>query len=164
LREKKRGFLSLGSNLGDRKENLRRAMAALAEIKEIEVKRVSKAYETAPMGVTEQPDFLNLVAEIETELSARELLAAAKGIEKRLGRQEIVRWGPRTIDIDILLLGEENIEEEGLHLPHPAMKARAFVMVPLAEIAPELRLDGEKAETIAARLIKEQTVRAAFQL
>jgi 2-amino-4-hydroxy-6-hydroxymethyldihydropteridine diphosphokinase len=154
--EKRKGFLSLGSNLGDRRENLKKAIAALGE--RVKIIRASRIYETAPVGLTEQSDFLNLVMEIETDLPARELLQAVKAIEQTLGRQAGPRWGPRVIDIDILLLGEENIVEEGLKIPHPHMTERAFVMVPLAELAPNLLLGGETATAIAARLAKEQRI------
>jgi 2-amino-4-hydroxy-6-hydroxymethyldihydropteridine diphosphokinase len=154
--KKRKAYLALGSNLGNRQENLKKAIAALGE--RVKIIRVSRVYETAPMGLTEQPDFLNLVVEIETDLPARELLQEAKAIEQILGRQEGPRWGPRVIDIDILLLGEENISEPGLKIPHPRMTERAFVMVPLAELAPELAIGRETAIAIAARLAKEQTI------
>lgn len=159
-----RGFLGLGTNLGDRKDNLRRALAALKSCAKIEVVRVSQVYETAPQGVLDQPDFLNLVVEIATELSPRELLTTIKAIELQLGRTPGPRWGPRLIDIDILLLGDERIAEEGLTLPHPHLLERAFVMAPLAELAPELILQGERADAIAARLAKEQKIGANFRL
>jgi len=160
----KRGFLSLGSNLGDRMENMKKAIAALSDYAEIEVKRVSRVYEAAPMGKTNQPNFLNLALEIETRLSARQLLRVVKEIEKRLGRAEGPRWGPRIIDIDILLLGEERVKEEDLCIPHSRLLERAFFMVPLAELEPNLILGGERASRIAARLAKEQKVNAAFSL
>ncbi len=156
--EGKRGFLSLGSNLGDREDNLERVLAALRAAPGIEVRRVSRTYETGPVGKTDQPDFLNLVVEIETTLSPRELLAAVKKIEKTMGRAAGERWGPRLIDIDILLLGEERIEEADLRLPHPEMLKRAFVMIPLAELEPALLLANERADCIAAKLAKEQKV------
>ena len=159
-----RGFLGLGTNLGDRKDNLRRTLAALKSCAKIEVVRVSQVYETAPQGVLDQPDFLNLVVEIATELSPRELLTTIKAIELQLGRTPGPRWGPRLIDIDILLLGDERIAEEGLTLPHPHLLERAFVMAPLAELAPELILQGERADAIAARLAKEQKIGANFRL
>ena len=153
---KRTGYLSLGSNLGDRQGKLKKAIAALSE--RVKIIRVSRIYETAPMGLTEQPDFLNPVVEIETDLPAKELLQDAKAIEQILGRQAGPRWGPRAIDIDILLLGEENISEPGLKIPHPHMTERAFVMVPLAELAPELVVGRETAMAIATRLAKEQKI------
>lgn len=159
-----RGFLSLGSNLGDRRGNLRAAVGALRRTPGVRVTRVSSVYETAPQGVTDQPDFLNLVVAIETTLAARELLAAVKEIETRLGRTAGRRWGPRVVDIDILLLGDDHIREDGLTVPHPRMLERAFVMAPLAELEPGLDLGGERADAIAARLRKEQRINGHFPL
>jgi len=162
MTEQRTAYLSLGSNLGDRRENLKNALAALAE--RVNIIKASRVYETAPVGMTEQPDFYNLVIAIETDLPARELLGAVKAIEQNLGRQAGPRWGPRVIDIDILLLGEENIVEEGLHLPHPRMAERAFVMAPLAELAPDLPIGKETAAVLAARLAKEQKISAGFSI
>ncbi|NIM06577.1 MAG: 2-amino-4-hydroxy-6-hydroxymethyldihydropteridine diphosphokinase [Armatimonadetes bacterium] len=161
---KRCGYLSLGSNQGKRRENLRKAVTALGKSGRIEVKRISQVYETAPIGEIAQADFLNLVAEIETQLSARELLAETRQIEKEAGRAEGPRWGPRVIDIDILLLGAERVKDEDLTIPHPRMLERAFVMVPLAELEPELILENERAEMIAARLAKEQKIGAGIPL
>ena len=161
----RRGFLSLGSNLRDRRENLRRALAALGEHEAIKLGRISGVYETAPVGVTEQPDFLNLVAEIETALSGRELLGAVKEIERNLGRSAGPRWGARKIDIDILLLEEENIVTEELQIPHASMLERAFVMAPLAELEPDMKTpSGETVAEAAARLGREQRVHANLHL
>jgi 2-amino-4-hydroxy-6-hydroxymethyldihydropteridine diphosphokinase len=161
---RRRGFLSLGSNLGERRENLRRAITALEECGRIEVRRVSRVYETAPIGVTHQPDFFNLAAEIETDLTARELLVRLKDIERDLGREPGLRWGARLIDIDILLLGEEEITEADLTIPHPRMLERAFVMAPLAELQPGLLFGEERADEIAARLAMEQGIGGDFPL
>ena len=161
---KRRGFLGLGTNVGKRRENLRRALAELAKCGKIEVSRISSVYQSAPWGVTEQPDFLNLVVEIETELAARELLEIVKEIERQMGRQAGPRWGPRLIDIDILLLGEEQVTEADLVVPHPRLLERAFVLVPLAELAPELMVGGERAAEVAARLAKEQRIDGALPI
>jgi 2-amino-4-hydroxy-6-hydroxymethyldihydropteridine diphosphokinase len=126
-------FLSLGSNVGDREANLRAAIQRLA------VLRVSPTYETEPLDYTDQAWFLNLVVEIETELSPHELLAKTSGIEHELGRVRDIPNGPRTIDIDILLYGDEVIEETDLQIPHPRMAERRFVLAPLADLAPDLR-------------------------
>lgn len=163
-RRKKRGFLGLGANLGDRAQTLKMAVAALQNSGKIELKRVSHAYETAPIGPQDQPAFLNLVAEIETALSAEELFRVVKEIERGLGRKARIRWGPREIDIDILLLDEEEIQTEALTIPHPQMHERAFVMVPLAELEPNLTVKGEPARKIAARLAREQTIGEKFSL
>ena len=130
-----RVHLSLGSNVGDRITNLRTALQALNETGRIRVTKVSNAYETAPVGYTDQPAFVNLAAEIETALEPLELLNAAKDIERGLGRTPTVRWGPREIDIDLILWGSRIVETESLVLPHKEFRKRAFVLVPLAEIA-----------------------------
>ncbi|HUO34534.1 MAG TPA: 2-amino-4-hydroxy-6-hydroxymethyldihydropteridine diphosphokinase [Candidatus Acidoferrum sp.] len=134
----KRIFLSLGSNIGDRAENLARAVAMLEE-HSIRVVRESCVYETEPVEVREQAWFLNSAIEVETELSARELMQTLLEIERSMGRERRVPKGPRVIDMDILLYGDEVIREEGLQIPHPRMTDRRFVLVPLAEIAAELR-------------------------
>jgi 2-amino-4-hydroxy-6-hydroxymethyldihydropteridine diphosphokinase len=160
-------YLALGSNLGDRERYLREALARLPRAPGVNSLRASRVYETEPMGVTDQPRFLNLVVEIEIEdnVTARELLRLAKAIESALGRTQRERWGPREIDIDVLLVGEERIEEEGFTLPHPRMWERAFVMVPLAELTPDLKApNGETAAELAERLGKEQGVYAKLQL
>jgi 2-amino-4-hydroxy-6-hydroxymethyldihydropteridine diphosphokinase len=130
-----RAFVGLGSNVGDRLENLRRAVAELRS--DVEVVRTSSAYDTDPVGPP-QPNFLNAVVEVRTSLGARELLAVLKSIEQRIGRVGGERWGPREIDLDLLLYGSDEIDEPDLQVPHPEIWERAFVLVPLAEIAPEL--------------------------
>ena len=129
-------YLSLGSNLGDRAKNLRECIRRLGEMGE--VRRVSSFYETEPMEVREQPWFLNCVVELETLLSPQELLAGIRNIEAQLGRERLVEKGPRTIDIDILLLDDVVIDTPDIKIPHPAMQERRFVLAPLAEIAPEI--------------------------
>ena len=130
-------YLSLGSNLGDRVGNLRACISRLALVGE--VCKVSSLYETEPMELREQPWFVNCVVELETQVSPGELLAAIQRIEAELGRTRKVPKGPRTIDIDILLLDAIVVEEKSLQVPHPAMHERRFVLKPLAEIAPEIR-------------------------
>jgi 2-amino-4-hydroxy-6-hydroxymethyldihydropteridine diphosphokinase len=131
-------YLSLGSNVGDRKENLRAAIAALADAG-VHVLRVSLFYETEPVDFLEQPWFLNCVVEGETEVPAQTLLRELRRIEAKMGSQRLVAKGPRLIDMDILLYGEEAIDTQELQVPHPRMTQRRFVLAPLAEIAPELR-------------------------
>ena len=131
-------FLGLGSNLGDREENLRGALVWIAALPGTEVVRVSRFRETAPWGVTEQRAFLNAVTEIRTELDPEALLRVVKAIEVEMGRVRTYRWGPRLIDIDILLYGEVRLETPELTLPHPQILERPFVREPLAEIAPEI--------------------------
>ena len=142
-------YLGLGSNVGDRKANLMAAADALGAL------RMSSVYETAPQGeVRDQPDFLNAVVEIETELAPEELLARCKQIESELGRQEGgVRHGPRPIDIDILLLGDVEYESERLRIPHRDLEARRFVLEPLRELAPE-RVDEAKLAAVGDQRVQ----------
>ena len=139
-------YLSLGSNLGDREGYLRAALGRLTTLDRVSVTRVSSVYETAPVGLTNQPPFLNLVLELRTSLTPRELLSACQEMENALGRTRDRRWGPRTVDLDILIYGDLTCAEGDLQLPHPRMLDRQFVLVPLAEIAPALLLaDGHPA-------------------
>lgn len=131
-------YLSLGSNVGTRRENLHAAIAALAGAG-VTVRRVSSFYETEPVDYLDQAWFLNCVIEGETKLSAVELLRALRAIELGMGSKKLIAKGPRVIDIDILTYGEETIDLPELQVPHPRMKQRRFVLVPLAEIAPALR-------------------------
>ena len=131
-------YLSLGSNLGDRKSNLLRALQLLVS-SEITVSRVSAVYETEPRDVAAQPWFLNIVAECATPLFPVQLLARLQKIEKELGRKRIMEKGPRTIDIDILLYGNFILNTPNLQIPHPRLAERRFVLDPLAELAPGLR-------------------------
>ncbi len=129
-------YLGLGSNLGDRDNNLKMALALLSE--RLGIVKVSSIYDTAPVGKVNQPRFLNLACEVHTRLAPAGLLSSVKGIENRLGRMG--RTGePRTIDIDILLYGDQVLNTPELVIPHPRMEERAFVLVPLAEIAPDVK-------------------------
>jgi 2-amino-4-hydroxy-6-hydroxymethyldihydropteridine diphosphokinase len=137
-------FVGIGSNLGDREATIRRALALLEELGTV---RVSSIRETDPVGITDQPRFLNAVAELETNLTARQLLDRLLAIELELGRDRAggVRWGPRAIDLDLLLYGDQTIEEPGLTVPHPRLAERDFVLEPLHELDPELALpDGRR--------------------
>jgi len=130
-----KAFIGLGANLGDRDATIRAALAALSEEDGIEVVAVSTLRETEPVGVSPQPLFLNGAAEIETTLSARELLDRLLATEQRFGRVRIAgEHGPRTLDLDLLLYGDEQIDEAGLTVPHPRLHERAFVLEPLAEL------------------------------
>lgn len=129
-------YLGLGSNLGQREANLRQAAQRLRE--SVRLLRSSSIYETAPWGYTDQPDFLNCVLEAETDLPPLQLLAVAKNLEDAIGREPSVRYGPRSIDVDILLYSDRITDLPDLQIPHPRMAQRAFVLVPLAELAPEL--------------------------
>ena len=134
----KTAYLSLGSNMGDRKQHLDTALAKLAA-PDLRVTRVSSIYETEPVGLTAQRWFLNLAAEIETDLFPMQLLSRVNKIERELGRVRTVRNGPRTLDIDILLYGKAVVRTVKLEIPHPRMAERRFVLAPLAELAPDLR-------------------------
>ena len=124
-----------GSNIGDRKQQLLKAIDLIGNIKGIKVTKQSSIYETAPIGYTDQPNFLNLCLEIETELSPQQLLKHCLDIEQQLHRVREIRWGPRTLDIDILLYSDNIIETDNLSIPHPRMQERAFVLIPLNDIA-----------------------------
>ena len=140
-----RAYIGLGGNLGDPAAAMAAALQALDAESGIRVVAVSSLYRTPPWGVTDQPDFLNAVAALDTRLSPAALLQACLDAERALKRVRDVRWGPRTIDLDILLYDDERIDEQGLQVPHPRMAARAFVMVPLAEIAPRAIVDTKTA-------------------
>jgi 2-amino-4-hydroxy-6-hydroxymethyldihydropteridine diphosphokinase len=137
-----RAYLGLGSNLGDRLENLRRAVTMLAEGPRTSVVRSSRVYETEPVGGPHQPPYLNAVVEVATELEPRDLLDACARIEDELGRVRTVRWGPRPIDVDILTYDRRTIDRPDLVVPHPRMHERGFVLVPLAELDEDPMLPG----------------------
>lgn len=131
-------YLGLGSNVGDRCRHLHEAVLLLQRHYDIEIEDTSSIYETDPVGYTEQDKFLNLVIKISTNLKPHELLQIMQNIERHLGRTREIHWGPRTIDLDILLYNQENIETESLVVPHPRMFERAFVLIPLLEAYDEL--------------------------
>jgi len=133
-------YLALGSNLGDRKRYLDQAIQYMPP--SVRVIRSSSIYETEPWGYEKQPAFLNQVIEVQTTLPPPELLLYLKEIENQMGREETFRYGPRVIDIDILFYGSQRYEDDVLHIPHPRLTERAFVLVPLAEIAPDLMHPG----------------------
>ena len=133
-----RAYVGLGSNLGDRAAYLLLGLSALSRLPETRLLRLSPVYETDPVGPP-QPPYLNMVAELETELSPKGLLAEMLRVEKALGRERRERWGPRTLDLDLLLYGDLVLEEEGLSVPHPRLHERAFVLVPLLDLLPEGR-------------------------
>ena len=134
--------LGLGSNLGDREENLRTAFRLLTTEKKIQIKKISSLYETEPIGVTEQNAFLNTVVIITTKLSPEELVKYCLAVETRMGRVREIRWGPRNIDIDLLCYDNLSIQTELLTIPHPRMKERRFVLIPLLEVAGNISLNG----------------------
>jgi len=150
-----RTFVGLGSNLGDREATILRALARLQDDRDLRVVRVSTLRETEPVGYLEQPQFLNGVVELATELPARDLLTRLLAIERELGRtrEDGPPLGPRTIDLDLLLHGDEVIAQAGLQIPHPRMHERRFVLEPLAEVAPGLVVPGHgPVETLVAEL------------
>jgi 2-amino-4-hydroxy-6-hydroxymethyldihydropteridine diphosphokinase len=151
-------YLGLGSNLGDRAAHLAAALAGLAAVG-VTVRRRSPLYETVPVGVTDQPRFLNAVAEVETALAPEELLGVAKAVERAVGRMPGPRWGPRVVDVDLLLYGERrvNLTDPWLVIPHPALWQRLFVLVPLRDLRPDLRApDGTPIGAWIARLAAAQ--------
>ena len=150
-----RVYVGLGSNLGDREQTLRAAVAALAAHPAVEVVAVSSLIDTEPVGYTDQPRFLNGVAALDTGLSARELLELLLEVEHSFGRRRdgVPRRGPRTLDLDLLLYGGDEIDEPGLRVPHPRLHERRFVLEPLAEVAPGLEVPGRgRVEALLARL------------
>ena len=133
-------LIALGGNMGDRRASLRRGVALLAP--EVVVQAVSALYESAPVGVTDQPSFLNAVVQAETDLAALTLLDKLQAVEYALGRRPGLRWGPRPLDLDLLAYGDEAITSERLTVPHPRIHERGFVLQPLADLVPERVLPG----------------------
>lgn len=155
-------YLALGSNLGDRAAYIQGAVDALHAADGVRVISVSRVYETEPVGGPPQPDYLNAVVSVDTRFGARALLALAQSIESAAGRlrgasgddSSGVRWGPRTLDVDVLVVGNESVDEPDLVVPHPRMTERAFVLAPLADLDPELV--AELAPDLAAELVDRQ--------
>lgn len=145
-------YLSIGTNMGDREEYLKLAIGSLRATEGVESVEASSIYETVPVGVTDQADFLNIVVRVETVLEPFELLAECQRIEQELGRVRTIRWGPRTADLDILLYNTDIIDSKTLSVPHPRMRERAFVLIPLTEIAPEC------IDPITGRPFREESV------
>lgn len=159
--ESKQAYIALGSNMGDRGENLNRAVWALAAVPGVKVTAVSRIYETVPIGYAKQEDFYNAVVRVESELSAHALLGACLGIEAGMGRMRTRKNGPRVIDLDLLLYEGEEIESTELTLPHPRMEERAFVLTPLCDVMQDghykklqKELGREGVRTASAQLIK----------
>jgi 2-amino-4-hydroxy-6-hydroxymethyldihydropteridine diphosphokinase len=153
-----KAFIGLGSNLGERESMIRLALDDLARLPSTTLVRASSLYDTEPVGDTEQPSFLNAVAQLETELPARQLLWNLLLIERRLGRVRTRRWGPRVIDLDLLLYGGEVLAEPGLTVPHPELIRRSFVLVPLVELDP-LVVHPVTGETLLAHLSRLNNAR-----
>lgn len=147
-----KAYLSLGSNIGDKKNNLHSAIKLLKENENIKVNIISSLYETEPVGFVEQDKFYNIVVEISTSLNPYKLLEYLNEIEEKLFRERIIRWGPRTIDIDILLYDNFISDDEKLTIPHPRMKERAFVMIPLYEVSKDVLINNKKIEFLMQEL------------
>lgn len=143
--------IGFGSNVGDKQANIAQAIAHLTRDGGIRLVRRSRDYRSAPWGVTDQDWFVNAAATVATELSARELLRRCQAVEQAMGRVRMKKWGPRIIDVDILTYRGETIREPDLAVPHPLIGARAFVLVPLAEIAPGLLIAGRTVEELLQR-------------
>ena len=139
-------ILGLGGNIGDPRKQMAEAIRRLAAHPEIALESVSALYRTPPWGKLDQPAFLNAAVRIETSLSARGLLETILAVEKELGRERKERWGPRTIDIDILLYGDAKVAEPGLEIPHPRLTERAFALAPLVDVAPDAEISGRPAK------------------
>ena len=151
-----KSFIGLGSNLGEREAMIRQALEEITRLPATQLLRASSLYDTEPAGEVDQPNFLNAVAQIDTELTARQLLWNLLLIEKRLGRVRTQRWGPRTIDLDLLLYGNLIVEEPDLVVPHPELTRRSFVLVPLVELDPLLVHPGT-GETLLSHLSRLTT-------
>ena len=145
-------YLSLGSNLGDRRANLKKALSLLGD--SVDIASVSSVYDTEPVGVGEQPRFLNLVCRVNTNIGSLQLLSFIKGIEAEMGRDLKLKNAPRVVDIDIIFHGDTIMESQELTIPHPRMRERAFVLIPFAEIAPEIvhPVSGERIDDLASRV------------
>ncbi|MHB8172471.1 MAG: 2-amino-4-hydroxy-6-hydroxymethyldihydropteridine diphosphokinase [Thermincolia bacterium] len=151
-------YLGMGSNLGDPVAYLKQGLAELQKQTRIKVLATACVYKTEPIGYQEQDWFANTVIEVETSLTPQELLQVLQVIENHLGRERTIRWGPRTLDLDILLYGEEVINNPDLEIPHPRIAERAFVVAPLAELAPELTLGGKNIKELANSIVKQQKI------
>lgn len=153
-------YIGLGSNLADPGAQVERASRALADLPKTRLVQRSRLYRSAPWGRADQPEFVNAVVALQTELTPRELLEALLAVERAAGRaRDATRWGPRVLDLDILVFGDRLIDEPGLHVPHPHLHERAFVLLPLAEIAPHLIVLGHGRVDDLARRIDASTCR-----
>lgn len=158
---KNQAYIALGSNMGDRERYLIEAIKKIHQQPNIEVVNISSIYETDPVGYTDQDQFLNMVIYVNTDLTAFQLLSTLQEIERQLNRKREIKWGPRTLDLDILLFNHENIEAEQLIVPHPRMHERAFVLIPLYELNQEVSIPNvdESILTIIDQLHDKEGVR-----
>jgi 2-amino-4-hydroxy-6-hydroxymethyldihydropteridine diphosphokinase len=152
-------YIGLGGNLGDPIATLRDALARIARLDGVALEAVSSAYESAPVGLTDQPPFVNAAARLRTGLPLRDVLAGLLAVEQELGRVRTVRYGPRTCDLDILLAGSEIADEPGLSVPHPQLAGRRFALEPLVELDPGLRLPDGRALSALLEAVSDQAVR-----
>ena len=145
-------YIGLGTNLGNKTENIQNALDSIKEIEGLTITKISSLYLTKPWGEEDQDDFINQVIEVKTELPPLDLLHRMQDIEIKLGRQSSVKWGPRVIDLDLLLYGKEKINLEELQVPHPYLCERLFVLIPLQEINPEMEFpDGSKIMEVLSK-------------
>jgi 2-amino-4-hydroxy-6-hydroxymethyldihydropteridine diphosphokinase len=154
----KTAYLGLGSNVGERLEQLESAIKILDNVEGVQVSQISSVYETEPVGYVDQPNFLNLCVEVKTELTPQQLLQQCFYTEQQLHRVRDIRWGPRTLDVDILLYEDEIIEEENLIVPHPRMRERSFVLTPLNDIAADV-VEPRTQLSISELVIPDDTVK-----
>ena len=151
-------YVGLGANMGEPRRQLEQALRELDEVRLTRVMSRSSLYRSAPLGYADQPDFVNAVAQLETRLPAKELLAELQAIEARHGRERSYANAPRTLDLDLLLFGEELVSEPDLTVPHPRMHERAFVLLPLLEIAPDAAIPGRGKASALLQHLGSQTV------
>lgn len=151
-----KSYLGLGTNMGDRLGYLTSACNILEQNEFIKIIKKSKLYETKAWGYTEQADFLNMCIEIETSLEPYELLEACQDVEAKLDRERIIRWGPRTIDVDILFFNDIILDDKNLLIPHPRIKDRAFVLIPLMDLNSKLHMEGKTIEEYLNSLTNEE--------
>jgi 2-amino-4-hydroxy-6-hydroxymethyldihydropteridine diphosphokinase len=147
-------IIALGSNLGDKPANIDTAVSLLTEAGDVELLARSRNYATEPWGKTDQDWFVNACIAVKTGLSARELLARCQEVERRMGRVPTEKWGPRIVDLDLLICGEKTISDPDLVLPHPHIAERAFVLAPLMDIAPEVEIGGKSVRELYAAIDK----------
>lgn len=152
--------IGLGGNVGDSVATLRLALAELGALPSSQLLKASRLYRTPAWGMPDQPDFINAVAQLETMLAAGELLGALLGIERSFGRERIDRWGPRVLDLDLLLYGDAIIDEPGLRVPHPHLHERAFALLPLLEIDPDATIPGRGPARAAMAMLASDGIQA----
>ena len=155
-KEMNRAYIGLGTNMGDRKVYLRQACKMLNEHEQINILKISKIYETKAWGYIQQEDFLNICVEIDTLLQPMQLLSVCHQIEENLNRKRTIRWGPRTIDVDILFFNNLISKDENLILPHPRIKERAFVIIPLMDLNTDLLIENKSIAYYFSKLSEEE--------